>query len=1046
TEGYGSVNCNGITFTRVAYVNGLKHNVISISQLCDANYKLLFTKTQGTIYNQNDEVVLIAPRRRDVYIIDMSSFNKESNACFFAKASPSVNWLWHKTLSHLNFKNINTLAKHNLVSGLPSLTFSKDKNCSSCEKGKHHRASFKTKRSFSINKSLHLLYMDLFEPKKSDAVECIMSFIRKMENLNEVRVKELRSDNGAEFKNLKLEEFCDEKGISQNFSSPYLNVKGIERTSYDVFRGRSPDISYFHVFWVSVHIHNHRDHLGKFDEKVDDGFFLGYSPVAKASGLFIHRKTRNILSNDEFLEQRSEVTQCPGNLSIFLYSENLNEVRVKELRSTNGTEFRNYKLEELCDETGISQNFSSPCTPKQNGIVERRNKTLIETSITMLNSAKLAKQFRERLSTLPCYTQNRSIVVKRHGKTSYDVFKGRSPDISYFYVFGCLVYIHNHMDHLGKFDEKVDDGFLLGTEGDAINFNENRSFLDDEFLEPRSEVSVTSEDPPEFTEADNHPALNEPDQTESADHLEPVEPQNNVIIEPISDVQPSPTISHLAEVILQTLVPQDRWSREKHIELVNIIGEPLADITTRSWIRDSDAASASECLYVNFLFEMEPKKLIEALEEEGWIIAMQEELNQFERKKMDENGIVIKNKARLVAQGNNQQEGIDYKETFTPVARLEAISNNPALHSRIKHIDISYHFIKDHIIKGDIELHFVPTDLQLADIFTKPLVEPNFTRLVAELGNLNVTSKLKDKHSQYLNQDSLKRLKKRPRPLPSHFHGGINPCPFTQDEFISAIGLPICKDVVPLPPKETLRAGYGDVWIKKKKIPPSSKPKSPYKVRVILLKKQVTEIQHTEVTVATVDATKSLEAFKLAEEQGNQPSAAKAVKITRVRVSTYNPISSVHFVSAHREDNERLKTPDNDSENSRIVEQPNVLDQNIMEKEDTGVYSMNEPTFEQLMDEVDKLKEAAQEKPRESYDTESEIKDKQVLSSFNIVPLKEKQSDSGLRSMPYDDLIEAYPRLMLKIQKKLTSSIPALLPETHIKEMLMHPTNSRSRD
>ncbi|GKD18641.1 hypothetical protein Tco_1207799 [Tanacetum coccineum] len=92
-EGYGSVNCNGITFTRVAYVNGLKHNLISISQLCDANYKVLFTKTQGTIYNQNDEVVLNAPRRRDVYVIDMSSFNKERNACFFAKASPSINWL-----------------------------------------------------------------------------------------------------------------------------------------------------------------------------------------------------------------------------------------------------------------------------------------------------------------------------------------------------------------------------------------------------------------------------------------------------------------------------------------------------------------------------------------------------------------------------------------------------------------------------------------------------------------------------------------------------------------------------------------------------------------------------------------------------------------------------------------------------------------------------------------------------------------------------------------------------------------------------------------
>ncbi|GJV47076.1 retrovirus-related pol polyprotein from transposon TNT 1-94 [Tanacetum coccineum] len=81
--------------------------------------------------------------------------------------------------------------------------------------------------------------------------------------------------------------------------------------------------------------------------------------------------------------------------------ENLNEVRVKELRSNNRVEFRNHKLEEFCNEKGISQNFFSPCTPKQNGVAERRNRTLIEAAKTMLNSAKLSKQFWERLSTLP---------------------------------------------------------------------------------------------------------------------------------------------------------------------------------------------------------------------------------------------------------------------------------------------------------------------------------------------------------------------------------------------------------------------------------------------------------------------------------------------------------------------------------------------------------------------------------------------------------------------------------------------------------------------
>ncbi|GJV68724.1 hypothetical protein Tco_1484233 [Tanacetum coccineum] len=68
-----------------------------------------------------------------------------------------------------------------------------------------------------------------------------------------------------------------------------------------------------------------------------------------------------------------------------------------------------------------------------------------------------------------------------------------------------------------------------------------------------------------------------------------------------------------------------------------------------------------------------------------------------------------------------------------------AISNNPVLHSRTKHIDIRYHFIRDHILKGDIELHFIPTQYQLADIFTKPLDEPTFKRLIVELDQISKT-------------------------------------------------------------------------------------------------------------------------------------------------------------------------------------------------------------------------------------------------------------------------------------------------------------------
>ncbi|GJZ20380.1 retrovirus-related pol polyprotein from transposon TNT 1-94, partial [Tanacetum coccineum] len=240
----------------------------------------------------------------------------------------------------------------------------------------------------------------------------------------------------------------------------------------------------------------------------------------------------------------------------------VNEVRVKELRSDNGTEFRNHKLEEFYDEKGISQNFSSPCTPEQNGVAERRNRTQIEATRTMLNSAKLLKQFWGEAINTACYTQNRSIIVKRHGKTTYDVFRGRFLDISYSYVFGCPVHIHNLRDHLGKFDEKADDGFFLGyslmakafrddevisqssTKGDAINFNEKISFSNDEFLKPRNKVtqclgnieyfpyyihayenttpsdspilqdSVSSKEPHEFNVVDDHPDPNELDQPE----------------------------------------------------------------------------------------------------------------------------------------------------------------------------------------------------------------------------------------------------------------------------------------------------------------------------------------------------------------------------------------------------------------------------------------------------------------------------------------------------------------------------------------------------
>nr|GEX95655.1 retrovirus-related Pol polyprotein from transposon TNT 1-94 [Tanacetum cinerariifolium] len=112
------------------------------------------------------------------------------------------------------------------------------------------------------------------------------------------------------------------------------------------------------------------------------------------------------------------------------------------------------------------------------------------------------------------------------------------------------------------------------------------------------------------------------------------------------------------------LVPQDRWSRDQHIKLVNIIGDPGEGMLKRSMATKLTAASGSECLFADFLFAIEPKKVSEALKYPGWVDAMN---------KKDEHGITTKNKARLVSQGYSHEEGINYDETFAPIERIEAI-------------------------------------------------------------------------------------------------------------------------------------------------------------------------------------------------------------------------------------------------------------------------------------------------------------------------------------------------------------------------------------
>ncbi|GJS83515.1 retrovirus-related pol polyprotein from transposon TNT 1-94 [Tanacetum coccineum] len=135
---------------------------------------------------------------------------------------------------------------------------------------------------------------------------------------------------------------------------------------------------------------------------------------------------------------------------------------VKELKCDNGTEFKNSEMNQFCEKKGIQREFSVTRTPQQNGVAERKNRTLIEAARTMLADSLLPTTFWAEAINTACYVQNRVLITKPHNKTPYELLIGRSPNLDFIRPFGCPITILNTLDHLGKFKGKADEGFLVG--------------------------------------------------------------------------------------------------------------------------------------------------------------------------------------------------------------------------------------------------------------------------------------------------------------------------------------------------------------------------------------------------------------------------------------------------------------------------------------------------------------------------------------------------------------------------------------------------------
>nr|GEY66966.1 hypothetical protein [Tanacetum cinerariifolium] len=354
------------------------------------------------------------------------------------------------------------------------------------------------------------------------------------------------------------------------------------------------------------------------------------------------------------------------------------------IRTDNGTEFKNQVLKQYFDYVGISHQMSSVRTPQQNGVVERRNRTLVEAARTMLifSHAPLFL-WAEEIATA-CFTQNRSIIHRRFNKTPYELINGRKLDISYLHVFGALCYPKNDRDDIRKHGAKGDiamafeqrsskprlqsmtsgqisSGLDLTYAPSTITTQQPcegeldllfKAMYDDYFggqpsdtgrsvslvQEPQvrqtSMASTTIADTALIPTNSSSLAINIPITSQDVDEL-----NSNAMVDGTTFVNPfaNSSTSAAASSSSQNVDPSNmhtfyqpyphefQWTKDHPLE--QVIGEPSRPILTRNQLR----SNGDMCMYALTVSIMEPKNVKEAMTDPAWIDSMQEELLQFKR-------------------------------------------------------------------------------------------------------------------------------------------------------------------------------------------------------------------------------------------------------------------------------------------------------------------------------------------------------------------------------------------------------------------------------
>nr|GEY36018.1 retrovirus-related Pol polyprotein from transposon TNT 1-94 [Tanacetum cinerariifolium] len=492
--GYVDLKWGNITITRVYFVEGLGHNLFSVSQFCDANLEVAYKRNTCFIRDLDGVDLLKGNRSTNLYTINLHEMASASPICLMVCATPTKSWLWHQRLSHLNFNTINDLAKNDRISNLPKFKNAKEHLCPSCKQGTRKRASHPPRPFLNSKQRLHLLHMDLCGPMRVASInEVIKNFLKKI----------------------------------------YVRLQAL----------------------------------------------------------------------------------------------------VIIVRTDNGTEFKNQVLKEYFDSVGITHETSAAKTPQQNGVIERRNHTLVEAARTMLIFSHASLFLWAEAIVTTFYTQNRSIIHRRFNKTPYELIQGRKPDISYLHVFGALCYSKNDREDIGKLGGKGNIDFFIGYSANSVAYR----VYNQRTRKIMETMNVTFEAPRVIPAA---PVLHNlqapttsmnltPSPTASAaDNVRNTGFEGELFVNPFGTPSTESVVSstqYVDPLNMHTFYqpyPHDYQLTKDH-PLEQVIEEPSRPVLTRNQLK-TDGDMYIYALTVSIL---EPKTVKEALTDPVWIESMQEELH-----------------------------------------------------------------------------------------------------------------------------------------------------------------------------------------------------------------------------------------------------------------------------------------------------------------------------------------------------------------------------------------------------------------------------------